>query len=789
MFATLEASSVGDNLRVVAVRGSEALCRPYEFQVYFTQATGEPVDIPSAINTAGKLVLGSGELKHDVCGLLAGIRLIAQTSEWALYQALLVPKLWHLGLTKHSRVFTKMTVPDIIEEVLESAGFTSSDYELRLSGEYKEEELIVQYHESKLKFIQRWMEHEGISYFFEHADGADKMILVDDRSAHAALASEAVRYRPTLETDVSSGLCFDVFQAHYNTTVKSVKLADYDYSRPLFDLSAEEDVSDRGIGAMTLHRARFWDPSDAKRYAKIRAEELKAQELVFHASGTVLHMGAGYLFDVREHPGDDYNVTYLATEVVHFVNQLAEAGSEALAKVVPCEFKDRYRVQVTAIDHKLQYRPPRTTRRPRVWGYENGVVDGEADSPYAQIDDQGRYRVKFKFDESDLDKGKASTYVRMMQPHGGTTEGFHFPLRKGTEVIFTFQGGDPDRPVIAGVVPNMTTQSPVTEKNHTQNVLRTGSNNHFVLDDAEGAEFISLKTPKDNTGVYFGNPVPKRMSSFDGDGEPTIVLPPISFHAYTDGSTFFDFQGSWHIETGALKEEMINGTVTETYKGHHKTTVTTGGREEDITGLQKETYGDSQETWVFGSQLNVVSTTLDEQVTGKVTETYGEQETTVNGWRHIIAKASETHDVTGWYTCTASSGVHLEAPAVHLKATSDGMFDGGPKLVLKATEITINGTAKVEIVTPELKKTDPNKFSFGNIQETLMTDLKFFTSVSTGITGLKLEATGGKLDVHAFHIQNDGYAVWTRGPKADTAGPDSELKGLKAIIAGITTFT
>ena len=42
----------------------------------------------------------------------------------------------------------------------------------------------------------------------------------------------------------------------------------------------------------------------------------------------------------------------------------------------------------------------------------------------------------------------------MMQPHGGDIEGWHFPLRKGTEVLFTFLGGDPDRPVIAGVVPN-----------------------------------------------------------------------------------------------------------------------------------------------------------------------------------------------------------------------------------------------------------------------------------------------------------------------------------------------
>ena len=35
-------------------------------------------------------------------------------------------------------------------------------------------------------------------------------------------------------------------------------------------------------------------------------------------------------------------------------------------------------------------------------GFENGTICGPAESEYAQIDDHGRYNVKFKFDESDL---------------------------------------------------------------------------------------------------------------------------------------------------------------------------------------------------------------------------------------------------------------------------------------------------------------------------------------------------------------------------------------------------
>ena len=71
----------------------------------------------------------------------------------------------------------------------------------------------------------------------------------------------------------------------------------------------------------------------------------------------------------------------------------------------------------------------------------------------------------------------------MMQPHGGSVEGFHFPLRKGTEVLFTFVGGDPDRPVIAGVVPNTEKPSPVTKANQTRNVIQTGGRNRMEFED------------------------------------------------------------------------------------------------------------------------------------------------------------------------------------------------------------------------------------------------------------------------------------------------------------------
>ena len=67
--------------------------------------------------------------------------------------------------------------------------------------------------------------------------------------------------------------------------------------------------------------------------------------------------------------------------------------------------------------------------------------------PYAELDADGRYRVRFLFDAGDAGDGQASRLCRMAQPHGGSVEGFHFPLRKGTEVMIAFLGV-----VVGGIV-------------------------------------------------------------------------------------------------------------------------------------------------------------------------------------------------------------------------------------------------------------------------------------------------------------------------------------------------
>ena len=131
----------------------------------------------------------------------------------------------------------------------------------------------------------------------------------------------------------------------------------------------------------------------------------------------------------------------------------------------------RYRGTFTAISAETPFRPARVTPKPKIHGAITAVIEAVQGPQYAELDDDGRYHVRFKCDVSGADKGKASKLVRMAQPHAGAGYGHHFPLRDGVEVLLACIDGDPDRPIITAAVPNPQTPSTVSGKNGVHNVL------------------------------------------------------------------------------------------------------------------------------------------------------------------------------------------------------------------------------------------------------------------------------------------------------------------------------
>jgi len=137
-----------------------------------------------------------------------------------------------------------------------------------------------------------------------------------------------------------------------------------------------------------------------------------------------------------------------------------------------------YKNTFVGIDAKQHYRPPRVTPRPRIHGLLTGIVEAKSSTDverYARVDDEGRYWIKFLFDNVPLGERRASRPVRRAQPTVGPDYGMHFPLRPGIEVVMAFVNGDPDRPIIVGAVHNTRTPNPVMSKIGRTNMLKTAS--------------------------------------------------------------------------------------------------------------------------------------------------------------------------------------------------------------------------------------------------------------------------------------------------------------------------
>ena len=196
---TISSPALPRGTQVVGFRGSEGISRLYAFEIHLSLAPGEAdgFELPSAVGATATLTLDreDGRPPFAYHGIFSEVAIVHHEPDGrAFVRAMLVPKLWRLTQTLHSRIFTQQAIPDILKKTLEDGGLSASDYSLQLTGQYATEEHVCQYRESHFDFVSRWMEREGIYYFFEQGDEGEKLIVADDKSAHADLPPKAVRY-------------------------------------------------------------------------------------------------------------------------------------------------------------------------------------------------------------------------------------------------------------------------------------------------------------------------------------------------------------------------------------------------------------------------------------------------------------------------------------------------------------------------------------------------------------------------------------------------------------------
>lgn len=498
------------DLEVVEWHGREEISAPYSYRITVAVAAPER----SVEDLLQHRVTLQADYDKDTVyfpGVVDEVRRTGRHDEHLLYQLEVVPLL--RSATEHqyqTRIFQEQTVQQIVTEILqEDHGFVlDQDFRFDLQASYEEMDFKVQYHESDLAFIHRLCEREGIFYFFEH--GADREVLCfyDDASKYLDRTGTSYRLRPSEGGVPEEEEVLDDVSSTATTVPERIVIVDYNYRRENLSLDTEELVqAPRTRGVHYEYGLHFKTKAEGKRLGRTLAEGFLARSRVLQGESTIRNLRSGHAYDFRLYDGeaDPLDGAYAVIAVQHEGDQ-----SEAVFGEQEREGGASYRNRFEAIPSDRVFRPERVTPQPRVSGFLTGVVES-AGGDYPDVDEEGRYVVRLHYDLSGRERGRATKRIRMLQPHGGAREGQHFPLHEGTEVAILCMDGDPDRPVVAGVLPNPSTRSPVTSENSSDNMILTRSGNTVHLADKEGLEKIRLHTPMKESRM--------RLGSSSGEGE------------------------------------------------------------------------------------------------------------------------------------------------------------------------------------------------------------------------------------------------------------------------------
>lgn len=710
-----------DPFQISAMKGEETLSSPYEFEL---DLMSKKADVPLdkmlnekawiAIRQSVPLSGGKrGTKVFKIHGMLSSFEVLEKVNDYIKYRAILVPRLWKCSLITQCKVFQDMTVPEVVKKVLTDAAGAAlkdgDDLDNRLSKTYAKREFIIQYNESDLDFIHRWLEHEGIYYFFEQSESGEKIVLADTKDAYAKLPQDPkIPYRPDPAGRArASGASAEEtlqeesvhkFRCLLRKLPKEVVLKDFNYRTPSVDIKAKATVnSPVAEGLFYTYGEHYKDKSQGDGIAKVRAEVFQCRDKTFDGVSDHKSFRPGTLFTLSEHYRSDFNSPYLLTSVRHNLIQGTSAAGGGGSTM-------SYSNEFDCIPGDEVYRPERSTPWPSIHGMINAKVDAGGSGDYAEIDDQGRYKVKLPFDLSDAKDGKASRFIRMAQPYAGADMGMHFPLHKDTEVLLTFIDGDVDRPIIAAAVPNAETTPPVTSGNQSQCAIHTGGGSRMVIEDTDGNQRVHISTPTQGTFFQMGSKSDGGGGSNGAGGGDSGAPAPGAEDGVSMGTDAdINFQsardyihrtgGNVTIETTKNELKITKGDSAAETHGNSKTWVK-GNSESETVGNSKSKVTGNSESEVTGNSKSTTVGSTDETFTGTKTSKSLSAENEMTMAAKNTMSASVENETTVGAKTEAFGGIKFES-TVGLSTEAN---KGGKVTLCDLTELK-TAAQKLEEVT------------------------------------------------------------------------------------------
>jgi type VI secretion system secreted protein VgrG len=478
-----------DRLLLTSLVGEEAISRLFTYQV-------EMLSLDQAISAEGLIgrsatmtIALEGDKTRPINGLISHLRIGPLVGrDLRLYSAHVVPWLSYLRHTTDCRIFQNLNVPDIIQQVFQTYGFT--DFEMAVAhDEYPRLEFCVQYRETAFDFVSRLMEEVGIFYFFRHEDDRHVLVIADKNASFRSLPDQHLIYAPP---DNPQSGNITQWENDYDFRPGRWSQKDFDFQQPSSDLTTMERTVLKVCNAQTFERfdypGRYTEKDLGSKWTRRLMEMEEAAHHSVQGSGDYACLDAGGKFMLANHPGEDSKKVYVIRRVRH-----KAVAQSYLNQAEPSHYANTFE----AIPYDAPFRPLRITERPFVHGPQTAIVVGP---PGEKIftDKYGRVRVQFHWDRYGKYDDKSSCWIRVSHAWAGRGWGSVNLPHVGHEVVVSFLEGDPDRPLVTGRVYNAENMKAMgMPENRTQSAIRDYSGNEIVLEGKPGFEDIRIHTTKD----------------------------------------------------------------------------------------------------------------------------------------------------------------------------------------------------------------------------------------------------------------------------------------------------
>jgi type VI secretion system secreted protein VgrG len=680
------------------VHTREALSELYELTVDLV-LDGPFVDADALLGSSCTLGLERALLSRQVQGIARHVEDLGTLADKHMVRVHVVPALWELSQRIDSYIFQEMTVPEVLEDVL-NEGLLPLKRKVNLSSlhrEYPKREYCVQYAESDLDFVLRLMKEEGIAFFFEHSGEAEELVLVDDNSPFHPC--QTLDSGPVWIANQAGGLAqMETLQGlEWSTSLRptGVVVRDFDWTRPRFVLTRDAREQEASGREEYLYPAELslsdYDKGGSHRYTKedaaVRARLLREGQQLGQKKGrgrgNVTGFCPGRTFELRGHARAGLDQTYLLTRVEHLGEAPEEHPLFSLEGSGEEVKPERYENRFECIPLSVPFRPEYPLVRSRVPGLQTAMVVGPAGEEI-HTDPHGRIKVRFHWDRVGPENEKASCWVRVAQSWAGAGFGMFSIPRVGMEVVIDFLEGNPDRPLVIGCVYNGANPPPLNlPGERTRTTLRSQSSpggsgsNELRFEDAKGQEQVFLHAQKDQLAVVEHDDTTqvKNDQSTTVDNNQTNTVK-VNQTESVGGDQSLTVSGN-RTKT-VKKNETVTVEQNRTQKVNVNETVTIHG-ERSLTVDGKETYS------VGGTRAKTV--TGKETVTlaaGRQTTVTTNDELTVSAERLVTADVK--HQTTQGPTTFTFEGGHVELNA--------GSYI---TLVHGSGEVTIEDSGKISV--------------------------------------------------------------------------------------------